>query len=43
MGINEDPVPYMRPQMKNNAQVHDVTVLMKGPETENKYTKEFTP
>lgn len=38
MGINEDPVPYTASD-EECAQVHDVTVLMKGSETETSTQK----
>lgn len=38
MGINEDPVPYTASD-EDRAQIHDVTVLMKGSETETSTQK----
>lgn len=38
MGINEDPVPYTASD-EERAQIHDVTVLMKGSETETSTQK----
>ena len=38
MGVNEDPVPYSASD-EDRAQIHDVTVLMKGSETETSTQK----